>query len=388
MCKHFKHRQDFMTYTLIFIAGVGLLIIIKVVRRFLRAIKKPTLRSLPAEHARTVPMGAVDTTDYPAYTLQTHSTAYNMLYMPGNAALGAYSAGIACALQQKQEFHTVVGISSGALATLFLYGKDTRTLRQVLTSIDTRKILSLKPPLFSVLFGYSFADNSLLQSYLTHFVSDDFIDRLRSQHQLGYRGYVISHNIDTGDSVFWDLGAIASLDIPYAHRRQKLIRAVVASTALPMIFNPVHIPVTVNAQHYTQTHIDGAVSAHAVYADWMLPENMGDFTEKTITVAQSNTYYDTAPVQPTPWKMPLIGIKSLSNAYHRAYYASLTSTAIYADRHRMSVRINHIGEDTVLSNNNMDFSNRIINAYFTAGLTETKQNRIVWHDLTDIYCRV
>lgn len=344
-----------------------------------RATNKPILNPLPPKYARRVADGAVDLNTYPTYTLaSTMADSYNMLYLPGNASLGAYSAGIACALQQKQDFHTIVGISSGALATLFLYANDTDTLETFLTEIDTPKVISQKPKVFSLLFGYSFADNQLLQVYLQKFITDTFIDILQSRYIQGFRGYVISNNLDTGQSVFWDLGAIAHMNMSYDERRKKIISAVVASTALPMIFNPIAVPVTVQGVTYTQPHVDGAVSAHTVFYNYMLPQNIEDFTHKHITIAQSNSFYSISCVQPIIWKTVGIGATALARCYQGAYEASIKTTSVFARTHKMYTKINHIGTDTILTSNPMDFSNKNITTYFYTGLNDAMENKIQW----------
>jgi len=82
--------------------------------------------------------------------------------------------------------------------------------------------------------------------------------------------YIGTVHLDAGRSVIWNMGAIAASDYP---RKVELFHDVLqASSAIPVAFPPVVIPVEAEGQTYDEMHVDGGTGSQVfVYPaaiDW------------------------------------------------------------------------------------------------------------------------
>ncbi len=189
--------------------------------------------------------------------------AHNVLVLSGGGKYGAYSAGVLAgwsAAGTRPTFDVVTGISTGALIAplAFLGPRYDSLLERGYTTVRTKDIYRERTYL-SVLFSDALADSGPLRRRIDEQVTDDFLAEIAQAHATGRRLYVGTTNLDTGQLVFWDLGAIAAGADP--DKRALFQKILLASCAMPGLLPPVPIEIEVDGRRYTELHVDGGVSA-------------------------------------------------------------------------------------------------------------------------------
>jgi hypothetical protein len=167
----------------------------------------------------------------------------------------------------------VTGVSTGALTAPFAFlGPDyDDQLKKVYTTTSTNMIAKKRSP-FLTPFGDSMVDTRPLRELIATTISTDVIEAVAREHNKGRRLFIGTANLDAGRSVIWNMGAIAASDYP---RKVELFHDVLqASSAIPVAFPPIVIPVEANGQSYDEMHVDGGTGSQVfVYpaaVDWKL----------------------------------------------------------------------------------------------------------------------
>jgi len=208
--------------------------------------------------------------DYSALYNKPHS----YLAISGGGANGAFGAGLLAGWTKsgtRPEFTMVTGVSTGALSAPFAFlGPDyDDEMKEVYTTTATKDIAILRN-ILNALFNESMADNAPLRKMVERYINNEVIEAIAREHKKGRRLFIGTANLDAGRGVIWNLGAIAASDYP---RRVELIHDILqASSAIPVMFPPVMIPVDVNGKTYDEMHVDGGTGAQVfVYpaaVDW------------------------------------------------------------------------------------------------------------------------
>ena len=200
---------------------------------------------------------------------------YNILVLTGGVAHGAYQVGVLCGWSDAgtlPEFDVITGVSTGALIAAATFpGKEfLGDARRLYTSVHRQDVYKFKkfPP-----FGLgtaSVATNDPLRK-LVHQVTDQpgYFEKVAAEHAKGRRFYVGTTNLDTMRFVTWDMGAIASEGTPES--RKLYVDLVLAASALPALFNPSEITLTIDGCKYTEFHVDGGTTRNLfIYppSDW------------------------------------------------------------------------------------------------------------------------
>lgn len=235
-------------------------------------------RPFESEDARTeLPVGAVALFDAagrpttePLPEEARHKAEFNVLALSGGGADGAFGAGILVGWSQagtRPRFDVVTGVSTGALAATlaFLGPSYDGLLTDVYTRTESRDVYL--PKGITGIFSDSALDYSPLKHRIEEIVDDRLLDQVAEEHRRGRRLYVATTNLDAGQLVVWDMGAIAASRHPMRTRvYQKVLRA---SAAVPGFFKPVYIQPsdTVTAR---QMHVDGGVKAPILLRSFML----------------------------------------------------------------------------------------------------------------------
>lgn len=204
----------------------------------------------------------------------TYDTPHNYLAISGGGSNGAFGAGLLVGWTEsgtRPEFTMVTGISTGALTApfAFLGSEYDDKLKDVYTTISTKDV-ARKRNIISAAFSDSMIDTRPLRSLIERTINTDVIRAIAREHERGRRLFVGTLNIDAGRSVIWNIGAIAASDYP---RKVGLIHDVLqASSAIPVAFPPVEIPVETNGITYQEMHVDGGTGSQVfVYpaaVDW------------------------------------------------------------------------------------------------------------------------
>jgi predicted patatin/cPLA2 family phospholipase len=201
---------------------------------------------------------------------------HNYLAISGGGANGAFGAGLLAGWTEsgtRPEFTMVTGISTGALTApfAFLGSEYDAVLKEVYTTISTKDI-GRKRNFLSSLFSDSMIDTQPLRMVIAKYINADIIEAIAREHRKGRRLFIGTANLDAGRPVIWNIGAIASSDAP---RKMELIHDVLqASSAIPVAFSPVVIPVEAQGLPYDEMHVDGGTGAQVfVYpaaVDWKM----------------------------------------------------------------------------------------------------------------------
>jgi predicted acylesterase/phospholipase RssA len=204
----------------------------------------------------------------------TYNRPHNYLAISGGGANGAFGAGLLVGWTQagtRPEFTMVTGISTGALTAPFAFlGSDyDDELKEVYTTISTENVVR-KRNIIAAAFGDSMVDTKPLREMIASYFNADIIEAIAREHKRGRRLFIGTANLDASRSVIWNIGAIAVSDYP---RKLELIHDVLqASSAIPVAFPPVMIPVEANGVPYDEMHVDGGTSSQVfVYPaaiDW------------------------------------------------------------------------------------------------------------------------
>ncbi|MEH6579410.1 MAG: patatin-like phospholipase family protein [Amphritea sp.] len=120
------------------------------------------------------------------------------------------------------------------------------------------------------IFGDAMEGTAPLRTLIEKYYTADIINAIAKEQKRGRRLFIGTMNMDAGRGVIWNIGAIAASNHP---GRVKLIHDILqASSAIPVAFPPVIIPVEVNGQTYDEMHVDGGTASQVfVYpaaVDW------------------------------------------------------------------------------------------------------------------------
>ncbi len=205
-----------------------------------------------------------------------YNQPHSYLAVSGGGSNGAFGAGLLVGWTQtgtRPEFTMVTGISTGALTAPFAFlGPDyDEQLKIVYTTTSTRMIAKKRNPLVAP-FGDSMVDTKPLRELIAEHITTDVIEAVAEEHEKGRRLFIGTANLDASRSVIWNMGAIAASDYP---RKVELFHDVLqASSAIPVAFPPVVIPVEAGGQLYDEMHVDGGTGSQVfVYPaaiDWKL----------------------------------------------------------------------------------------------------------------------
>lgn len=186
----------------------------------------------------------------------------SFLALSGGGPDGAYGAGLLAgwtARGDRPNFNAVTGVSTGAIIALFAFlGSDyDQTLRSVYTSYRTSD-LAEEQIVTGLLGGRSLFDTSGYRALIERYVTDDVVALIGMEYRRGRLLLIGTTNLDAARPVVWNVGAIAASGHPQA--RRLIIDIVQASSAIPVAFPPVVIPVEIGGESFDELHVDGGAT--------------------------------------------------------------------------------------------------------------------------------
>jgi hypothetical protein len=158
----------------------------------------------------------------------------------------------------RPDFKVVTGISAGALIApfAFLGPQYDYVLKEVSVSIRPKDVFHLRG-LLKALFSDAFADDGPLEELIGRFVTPTLLRAIAHEYERGRILLIGTTDLDAGQSVIWNMGAIATREGPGALRLFRQI--ILASASIPGVFPPVMIDVSVNGVPHQEMHVDGGV---------------------------------------------------------------------------------------------------------------------------------
>jgi predicted acylesterase/phospholipase RssA len=184
-----------------------------------------------------------------------------VLALSGGGVGGAFGAGAVAGLTHtgaRPTFDVVTGVSAGALVAPFAFlgpSWDAQLL-DAFTGVAGDNLLQSRG--LGVIFGSSVYSGKPLRQLIDAHVSEEMIRAIASEAAKGRLLLVATTDVTSGESVFWDLGAIAMNGGLLA---RPLFRDIlVASASVPGMFPPVIVRIAENGLIHEEAHVDGAAT--------------------------------------------------------------------------------------------------------------------------------
>ncbi len=234
--------------------------------------------ALPEANAQQLPWGAIDldvnsassasiknslgsvlTQKADRYSDSNGTVPYNILTLSGGGSRGAFGTGLLLGWNDKgdmPDFDIITGISTGAVMAPFIFvgGEELKNVQDFYTKSHTEDVFT--KTWYKIFDGYIMNADPLQELFKEHF-NEAFLEKVAAEHKKGRRLYIGSTNIDTGQLIVWDMGAIASSD--RSDKYEHFANIIYASTAIPIYLPPQYMEVDVDGDKYYQMHVDGGI---------------------------------------------------------------------------------------------------------------------------------
>jgi len=189
----------------------------------------------------------------------------NYLAISGGADDGAFGAGVLVGWSEhgtRPTFKGVTGVSAGALvAPLAFAGPEyDSALSKIFTTIDQRDVFASRP-IFAAVTSDAMADTAPLSNLIARYMDERLAADIAREYARGRLLFIATTNLDAGQSVIWNIGAIAQSGRPEA--LDLIRRILLASASIPAFFPPVMFDVSYNGKPYQELHVDGGAIAQA-----------------------------------------------------------------------------------------------------------------------------
>jgi hypothetical protein len=306
-----------------------------------------------------------------ARTRAAGQKTFDVLAVSGGGSNGAYGAGILVGWTKagdRPEFDIVTGVSTGALTAPFAFlGPDWDTrLTQAYTSEAAGRILARRG--IDIFFRPSFYTTNNLRALVEKYVDPPLLYAVAIEHAKGRRLLIATTNLDTEQTVIWDMGAIASRGDDVA---LKLFQDVlVASASIPGVFPPTLIEVEGKGRRLSEMHVDGGVTIPFFVAPealllWTSPDKGGMARPGRIRVIV-NGKIGGGFAFTKGGALAIVGRSwgTMSKALMRTH---LTASASFARRNGGSLQFAAIPDDADVDTSGLDFKAANREALFKLG---------------------
>jgi len=191
----------------------------------------------------------------------------NILALSGGGSGGAFGAGVLVGWTRsgtRPTFQLVTGVSVGALIAPFAFlGSDwDPQLEQALSGEGNKGLMQRN--LIGALFGASLYSGKTLEKLVNKFTTDELLSAVAREYRRGRMLLIETTDLDKGEPVIWNMGAIADQGGPEAH--DLFCKILIASASIPTVFPPVLIRVREDGVVYDEMHVDGSTSVSVFVA--------------------------------------------------------------------------------------------------------------------------
>ena len=196
-----------------------------------------------------------------------------ILSVSAGGAWGAFSIGFldgwgAGDPKQPPKFDIVTGVSAGAMIAPAIFLRDETLIAEVRTlygSLTESKVYTVRSPV-ALLNSPSLFDTAPLRAKLETLFTLSMVDTLASENDKRTLA-VMATNLDSGAPEVFDLTAIAAdCCLSKGERRERIIAAIMAASAMPIAFPPEFIDVPPKSDGKNM-YVDGGVRLHVFFAN-------------------------------------------------------------------------------------------------------------------------
>lgn len=297
----------------------------------------------------------------------------SILALSGGGANGAYGAGLLVGWSARGDrpmFDIVTGVSTGALAApfAFLGSQWDDELEHAYTGGGSDGLLSARtlaafrnPSLFSA---------RVLRTLVDDNVTPELLRQIAIEHAKGRKLLVATTNLDSEETVIWDMGVLASQGDEAALTLFKDV--LVASASIPGVFPPVLIAgLNPNGQVVEDMHVDGGVNTPflAIPEDMMLWTNPSPQTSHTALYVVINGQIGRNSGV-TPGRISGILARTYDSMSKASLRTALAATAAFADRNGIAMSMSAIPDNVEASS--LKFDSASMQALFELGRSRSQ----------------
>lgn len=186
---------------------------------------------------------------------------HDVLSLSGGGAGGAYGAGVMVGWTEhgdRPEFDVVSGVSTGALIAPFAFLGPEWDDELTAAYTDGQASNLLNPRVLSILAAPSLFSSDGLRALVDRNVTPEMLTAIAAEYAKGRQLLVATTNLDTEETVIWDMGLLASQG-PQAVELFKQV--LVASASIPGVFTPQLIAgLNPDGEVVLEMHADGGVN--------------------------------------------------------------------------------------------------------------------------------
>lgn len=298
-----------------------------------------------------------------------HGGSMTMLALSGGGANGAYGAGLLVGWTEhgdRPKFDIVTGVSTGALAApfAFLGSEWDPQLKAAYTDGGASNLLSWRS--FAAFLYPSLFSNSALRNLVDENVTPELLEAIAREHATGRRLLVATTDLDSQDTIIWDMGLLATQGDENAITLFKQV--LVASASIPGVFPPMLIAgLQPDNTVVMEMHVDGGVNTPFLAIPeplllWTRERQPGAAQSALYVVVNGQTERNDAP---TPGRLTSILMRSYDSMSKASLRTHLTATTAFARRNGMALSLSAIPGNVEASS--VDFDQETMNALFELG---------------------
>jgi hypothetical protein len=315
-----------------------------------------------------------------------HGGPVNVLVLSGGGGAGAFGAGILLGwnrLGTLPSFQIVTGVSVGALIAPFAFlGPEwDNQLSRVFAGSHVPDLLRHR--FFgwvSALFGWSIFQGGPLDALVDRYVTPDLLRAVAAQAAKGRMLLVATTDLDSGQVVVWNMGAIAARGGPQALGLFR--RVLIASASVPGYFPPMLIPVQAAGRVFDEMHVDGSTSASILFAPEMisiLPDRLTPLRGANVYLV-INGHLRSTTITTSTRTLPILE-RSVTTALDSDARARVELVYSFAQRHHMHLKVTEIPTSYPLGGFVADLEPSRMKALFQYGERCAAEGRVWGHPL-------